>query len=108
MLGIFGTIDPPVKNNQYFTSGENGIFILINNLFKLAGVIAGLFFLVKIITAGFSYISASGDEKKTAAAFATIWQSVIGLVIVAAAFVIAGVIGNILGIDLLNPTIQGV
>lgn len=107
MLGIFGNITPPV-NNQYFTSGENGIFILINNLFKLAGVIAGLFFIVKIITAGFSYISASGDEKKTAAAFATIWQSVIGLVIVAAAFVIAGVIGNILGIDLLNPTIQGI
>lgn len=105
MLGIFGTIKPPVENNVYFSAGSDGIFLFISNLFKVAGVVAGIFFIVKIIMAGFSYMSASGDEKKTAIAFATIWQSIIGLVIVAGSFVLAGVIGNILGLDLLNPTL---
>jgi len=105
MSDIFGEIKPPVTN-AYFTGEKgSGIFLLLSNLFKVAGVIAGIFFVVKIIMAGFSYMSASGDEKKTAAAAATIWQSIIGLVIVAGAFVLAGVIGNILGLDLLNPTL---
>jgi len=73
----------------------------------LAGAAAGIFFVVQIIIAGFGYLGASGDEKKTAKAFATIWQSIIGLLIVASAFVIASVIGNIFGLNILNPTIYG-
>ena len=98
-MATFGTIQNPTKFN-----GPQGFFDFLSIIFKVAGIVAGLFFIIKIIMAGFSYMSASGDEKKTAVAFATIWQSIIGLVIVAGAFVIAGVIGNILGLDLLNPT----
>jgi len=100
MDSIFGKIQNPTK----FAEGPQGFFDFLSIIFKVAGVVAGLFFVIKIIMAGFSYMSASGDEKKTAIAFATIWQSIIGLVIVAGAFVLAGVIGNILGINLLNPT----
>jgi len=98
-MAIFGTIKNPTKFD-----GPQGFFDFLSIIFKVAGIVAGLFFVIKIIMAGFSYMSASGDEKKTAVAFATIWQSIIGLVIVASAFVLAGVIGKILGIDLLNPT----
>jgi hypothetical protein len=99
-MAIFGEIKNPAP--QF--NGPQGFFDFLSIIFKVAGIVAGLFFIIKIIMAGFSYMSASGDEKKTATAFATIWQSIIGLVIVAGAFVIAGVIGNILGLDLLNPT----
>ena len=101
MDSIFGKIQNPTK----FAEGPQGFFDFLSIIFKVAGVVAGLFFVIKIIMAGFSYMSASGDEKKTAIAFATIWQSIIGLVIVAGAFVLAGVIGKILGLDLLNPTL---
>lgn len=107
MLGFFGNITPPV-NNQYFSSKDgSGIFILLSNIFKLAGVVAGIFFVVQIILAGYGYLSANGDPKKTEVAWAKIWQSILGLAIVAGAFTIAGVVGKITGINILNPTIYG-
>lgn len=108
MLGIFGTIKNPTKYIE--KAGESpgqGLFTLISNILKLAGTIAGLFFVVQIIIAGYSFISASGDPKKAELALARIWQSVIGLLIVAGAFVIAAVIGKIIGIDPLAPQIYG-
>jgi hypothetical protein len=103
----FGNIAPPL-NNAYFTSSDgSGLFLFLSNIFKLAGTLAGLYFVVQIILAGYKYISANGDEKRTAMAWATIWQSVIGIFIIGSAFVLASVIGTLLGIDILNPTIQG-
>jgi len=104
---IFGTIKAPVNNAYFQASKGDGLFMLLSNIFKLAGVVAGIFFVVQMILAGYAYLSSSGDQKKTEAAFATIWQSLIGLLIVSAAFIIASFIGKILGIDILNPTISG-
>ncbi|MDD4937923.1 MAG: hypothetical protein PHX34_02785 [Candidatus Shapirobacteria bacterium] len=105
MLGIFGTIENPTT---YTSNNGSGLFTLLSNILKLAGVIAGLFFIVQIILAGYGYISANGDPKKTEAAWAKIYQSIIGLLIVASAFVLASVIGKLVGIDnILTPTIYG-
>jgi type IV secretory pathway VirB2 component (pilin) len=100
---IFGEI----KNPTAFAEGPKGFFDFLSTIFKLAGSIAGVIFIVKIILAGYAYLSANGDEKKMAQAWAMIWQSIIGLVIVASAFIIAGVIGNLTGTDPTNPTIYG-
>ena len=104
MAGIIGNISNPTK---YTSTNGSGLFALLNNLFKLIGVVAGIFFVVQIIMAGFAYLSASGDPKKTETAFAKIWQSLIGLIIVTSAFIIAGFVGKITGVDPLNPTIYG-
>lgn len=109
MAGILGEIKPPIEGNPYFQAEKGeGLFLLLSNIFKIAGAVAGIFFVVQIILAGYGYLSSSGDPKKTEAAFAKIWQSLIGLLIVSAAFVLASFVGNILGIDILNPTISGV
>ena len=104
MLGIFGTISNPTS---YASDKGSGLFTFISNLLKFAGVIAGLFFVVQIIMAGFGYIGANGDPKKTELAWAKIWQSIIGLLIVGSAFIITSVVGKILGIDILNFQIYG-
>jgi len=105
MIGIFGTINNPTK---YASEDGSGLFSLLSNLFKLVGAVAGIFFVIQIIMAGFGYLSANGDPKKTEVAFAKIWQSLIGLAIVSVAFVLASFIGKILGIDnILTPTIYG-
>lgn len=104
MIGIFGTIDNPTK---YASSQGSGLFLFISNILKLAIFVGGIYLIVQIIMAGFTYISASGDVKKTEAAWAKIWQSLIGFIIIAAAFVIASVVGKITGINILNPTIYG-
>jgi hypothetical protein len=109
MPGIFGNIAPPPGTNKYIHAGDQGagLFLFISNLFKLSVVIAGIFFVYQIISAGFAYMSASGDIKKNELAWAKIYQSILGLVIIASSMVIAGVIGRITGFDLLNPTIYG-
>lgn len=108
MLAIFGNIKAPDAISKLESAGGgngNGIFVLLNSFFKLAGVVAGIFFVIQIILAGFTWIGASGDEKKTHKAWATIWQSLLGITIVASAFIIAGAIGTVLNINILNPTI---
>jgi len=109
MLQIFGNITPPKPIADLNTeSGEigGGLFILLNRIFTLIGVAAGIFFVIQILLAGFAYISASGDQKKTEAAWAKIYQSIIGLVIVSSAFVLTAVIGRLVGMDnILEPTI---
>ncbi len=106
MIGIFGTITNPTN---YGTAGDKGqgLFTFLSNIFKFAAVAGGLYMIVQIILAGFEYISASGDTKKTEAAWAKIWQSILGLVIISSAFIIAGIVGRFTGIDILNPVIKG-
>lgn len=105
MLGIFGTITNPTK----YTNGSEGqgLFDFLGNLFKFAAVIGGIYMILQILLAGYDYISASGDVKKTELAWAKIWQSLLGLVIISSAFILAGVIGRITGINILSPEIYG-
>lgn len=104
MLSIFGTINNPtsIKSEK-----GSGFFAFLSNIFKFAGVIAGIIMLVQLIMAGISYMSAGGDPKKLEAAWAKIWNSILGLIIIASAFLIASIVGRITGIDILNPTIEG-
>ena len=104
MIGIFGNIENPTS---YDSVKGQGLFTFLSNIFKFAAVAGGIYMIVQLIMAGFDYISASGDAKKTEAAWSKIWQSLLGMVIISAAFIIAGLIGRFTGIDILNPQIQG-
>lgn len=105
---VFGNISAPVQNNPYFSLGQGqGLFLFLSNIFKLIGVIGGIYMIVQFIIAGYGYISANGDPKKIEASWTKIWQSMIGLVIIASAFVLAAFVGRITGINILNPTIVG-
>jgi uncharacterized membrane protein len=106
MLGLFGTINNPTKYGTA-TDGGQGLFTFISNLLKFAAVIAGLYMILQLILAGFQYISANGDTKKTEQAWAQIWQSLLGLVIISAAFILAGIIGRLTGVNILSPEIYG-
>ena len=102
--GIIGTISDPTKYNS--VDGD-GLFKFISQMAQLAGVVAGLYFAFNIIAAGYMYLSANGDVKKTEQAWAKIWQSILGMIVVASAFVIVSVIGGIIGIDPLKFEIKG-
>ncbi len=104
MLGLLGPITNPTK---YASSNGEGLFLFISNIFKLAGVIAGIVLIFKIIYAGYSYLLANGDPKKFQAAGDTITQSFLGLVVIAGAFLLAGLVARFTGINILNPTIYG-
>jgi len=89
-------------------AGNDGsaLFLFISNILKLAGTIASLYALVQFIMAGYTYITAAGDPKMMERAWAMIWQSMLGLLIIGVSFTLAAVVGKLTGLDPLNPIIN--
>jgi len=85
-----GAPDSPIK---YKGLSQGGFTDFLSNIISLIILIAGIFTLVNFVLAGYGYLSSSNDPQKIAAAGNKILESLIGLIIVAAAFIIAGLIG---------------
>jgi len=68
---------------------------LIANVF----IISGLFAFFVIIFAGFTYITGAGDKNKMTQATNMLTYSILGLVIIGAAYLITRIIGKLLGFD---------
>ncbi len=102
MLSIFGNIDNPLKPlvgpavidpNYIGPSGTGaGLIILANNLLKLVIVVAGIYAFINIIAAGYGML-ASQEPKEIGKAWAKLYQSMIGLLIIAGSFVLAAIFG---------------
>lgn len=108
-----GGFEPPGGRNNLTPSdlssatgvlgtGQN----LLSFIFTFLTIFAGLMFLYQFIRGALAWISAGGDSKKTSDARDMMTQGVIGLVIIIAAYAIIGLIGTVLGLDLLNPAQQ--
>jgi hypothetical protein len=107
---IFGGITPPYAANTY-PSDVGGLVIFFTNILRLFFLVAGLFVLIKIVLAGFAYVSAGGEPKKLEQAWANIWQSLIGLLIMVSAFALSALVGQVFFGNptfILNPTLYGV
>lgn len=105
---MIGTkITPPTGG---YGGAQEGIVLLLTNILRLAFAAAGIFAFINFIIAGFQYMTAAGDSKKLSAAWARIWQSLIGLVIIVLSFAFASLIGYVLFGDagfILNPKVYG-
>lgn len=89
-------------------AGATRLVVYLNVLFQVLIVIASIYTLFNFIIAGYQFISAGNDAKKIQDATAKIWQSIVGLLIVAGSFLIAALIGFLIFKDpdaLLNPRI---
>jgi hypothetical protein len=108
--GPFGDIDPPPGVSAYGSLASGGFISFLTAVLRFLIVIGGLYTLFNLILAGFQYMTAANDPKALQAAWAKIWQSVLGLVIAISSFLIAGIIGYLLTQDvlfILNPRIYG-
>ncbi|PWU23750.1 hypothetical protein C5B42_01845 [Candidatus Cerribacteria bacterium 'Amazon FNV 2010 28 9'] len=65
--------------------------------------LAGLMFLIYFIFAALEWITAGGEKGKIEHARQQMVNAALGLIIVIAAYGIAGIIGGVLGIDILSP-----
>lgn len=107
---IFGEIKPPGFIAEYNSEHGSGLITLLNNILNLMVIGAGLFALVNFILAGYGFITAGEEPQKIENAWAKIWQSLLGLVIVAGSFTLAAVFGKLIFGDfgaIINPKIQG-
>lgn len=110
MLGIVGeTIKSPVTSYGSVES-STGLSTFISNIITVIFAAAGLFAFFNLMIAGFSYITAAGDEKKILAATQSINMSLIGLVVMVAAAAVTGIVSYLLfgsATAILSPTIKG-
>lgn len=66
-------------------------------------VVGGLAFVVFFSLGGLKWLTAGGDKAKVQEAQQQMTQGVIGLVAIVAGLFVVGIVGNVLGIDILNP-----
>lgn len=113
MIQFIGTISPPPGISKWIGSGGGavpGLIPFFNALLKLIIVLAGLFSFLNIIIAGYQFMSAGGDSKKVGEAWSKIWQSLLGLILVAGSFVLAVIFGWLIFGDpsaIISPKIYG-
>lgn len=105
---IVGTVDNSILPSVY--QPLTGITLFLTNILRLVFVGAGIYAFLNLVIAGFQYMSAGGDTKLLAAAWARIWQSLMGLVIIVGSFALAALFGYLIFGDpgfILNPKIYG-
>jgi hypothetical protein len=108
MFQILGPVNRPQALQNFGDVSEGGIGKFLNLTFRTLIVVAGIYALFNLVTAGFSFMAAGDDPKKVAGAWQRIWQTLIGLSFAAGAFVLAAVFGQLLFGDptfILNPSI---
>jgi hypothetical protein len=91
---IFGSVPNPYTGA--YGSGLTGISAFISNVLKLLIVIAGIYAVFNLVLAGYAFMSAGGDPKRIADAWAKIWQTILGLTFSVGAFILAAIIGRLL------------
>lgn len=104
-MNPFGTVAAPPGVSKY-GSGTVGLVAFISNGVKLLIIVAAIYTLLNLIFAGYQFISAGGDSKAVEAAWGKIWQSLLGLFLVAVSFVLAAIFGQLIFGDpgfILNP-----
>src|SRR3989338_9639961 len=87
-----GTFSPPTG----VASVETGLPTLVGNILKTLIVIAGVYAVFNFVLAGYAFMSAGDDPKKVQGALQKIWQTLIGLIFAAGAFVIAALAGQLI------------
>ena len=90
----FGTINPPA--NRFGTLEGGGLGKLISLFTGLLIMGAAIYALFNFILAGYAFMSADNDPGKIQGAWAKIYQTIIGLAFAGGAFVIAGIVGQLL------------
>jgi hypothetical protein len=83
-----------------FTSYSTLPAVFVGRFLIYAILLAGIYFFVRLLTAGFQLMSSMGDPAKISTAQNVITNSLFGLLIVICAFLVVQLIQSITGINL--------
>ncbi len=108
LLAQLGTVPLPSPLANFGDVSNGGIGKFLNLFLKLLIVGGGVYALFNLVLAGYAFMGAGDDPKKMEAAWAKIWQTAVGLLFMAGAFVLAAIFGKLIFNDygaILNPAI---
>lgn len=91
-----GTVAPPKALGNFRNVESGGLGQLISLFVGLLIMGASIYALFNFVLAGYAFMSAENDPGKIQGAWAKIYQTIIGLAFAGGAFVIAGVVGQLL------------
>lgn len=75
----------------------------ISTIITSITVVGGLAFVLYFTLSALKWVTSGGDKTKIAEAQSGMTQGAIGLIAIVASYFIIGIIGSVLGIDILNP-----
>jgi uncharacterized membrane protein len=106
----FGEGFRPVVENEFTIGADtdplSNLEIIISNMIGIITVGAGIFFIAYFLIAAFSIVTAGGDSGKLTKAKDQMMHGVLGLIIVVISYAVIGLIGSIVGLNILNPREQ--
>ena len=76
---------------------------VISTIIGVMTAVAAIWFIFQFIVAGYQWIQSGGEKNALSEARDKITNSLIGLIIVVGAWLIIGVVGQVLGLEILNP-----
>ena len=80
--------------------------LLVSNIVGLLTTVGAVVFIFMFFYGAFSWISAGDDSSKIGKARDRMVQAVIGLIIMVAGYALIGLIGTMIGINILSPASQ--
>jgi len=92
-------VNPVTNADSALTDMERLISLGIGTLTTLAGI----FFIVVFLDGCINWVTSAGDKGKLESARGKMLNGVLGLVLIIMAFGIIGLVGGILGINILQP-----
>lgn len=103
-LGLLGEIIDELFNSKpsggliTVAPAANRFAQVLSMVIGIITIVTGIWFMIKILIAGLTIISSSGDKNKMQEAQSTITNSIIGLTVTVAAYALTSLFGKILGI----------
>lgn len=110
---VLGGIQVPWGVQRYNPSGQStsesiGIVVFASRVLRIFTIIAGIWFMFNMLIAGYMFITSSGDTGIFGKFKETLYFSLIGLVIISAAYLIAALVGAVFFGDagfIIRPTL---
>ena len=99
--GSFSTI-----GDLYNATGEDApelLNLLISNIIGFLTIVGGIGFLIYFTIGAISWITAGGDQAKVDTAKKYMTNGAVGMIIIVGAYAISAIVGQILGINILDP-----
>lgn len=98
---IFGQVIPPGPVGS-IGFGGSGIGNLLSKIIELAYIAAAVIFVFMIIISAFQWLISGGDKDAVSGARKRLIYAIVGITVLALAFLITGVVGQITGFQFFN------